>query len=327
MSTRVSSLVKLKIGGVDQWLLVRGRDRSRPVLLLVQAGPGFPIIQEAGVLQRRLRLEDDFVVAYWDQRGCGKSFSSHVPPASLNLDQLVADTYDVVRALEQHLGVQGVSLLGFSLGGTIAALTAARYPRHVHVLITVGMDVDFADAERVAYDFAIRRAEQTGNSRALRELNRIGAPPHLDAQRFGVRLKWVANFGGVNRRETYASLLAKNVWRLLSAPEYTPLDVVGALRGMRFVQQHSLPQLAGLDLRKQLPGLAVPIYMLEGRHDYAAPPALAEEYARRLHAPAGKHLIWFDRSAHMPHFEEPERFREVVLDSARQAIPQPESSA
>jgi pimeloyl-ACP methyl ester carboxylesterase len=58
--------------------------------------------------------------------------------------------------------------------------------------------------------------------------------------------------------------------------------------------------------------------MLQGRHDYAASPALAEEHARGLHAPAGKHLIWFDRSAHRPHFEEPERFRDVLLDGAQQ---------
>jgi pimeloyl-ACP methyl ester carboxylesterase len=71
---KVDSLEPLDIGGTKQWVLLRGANRHNPVLLVVQAGPGFPMIHEARAFERELHLERDFIVAYWDQRGTGKSF-------------------------------------------------------------------------------------------------------------------------------------------------------------------------------------------------------------------------------------------------------------
>ena len=51
--------------------------------------------------------------------------------------------------------------------------------------------------------------------------------------------------------------------------------------------------------------------MAQGRHDQVAPPSAAERYAELLEAPS-KQLVWFEHSAHMPHLEEPERFRELL---------------
>src|SRR6266480_4800874 len=106
----MNELLKLSIGGVEQWVLLRGKNRSNPLLLVVQAGPGYPLINEAGVFQRTLRLEDNFVVAYWDQRGCGKSFSTRIPPESMTVERLVEDTVEVLRALTHHLNVESAYL-------------------------------------------------------------------------------------------------------------------------------------------------------------------------------------------------------------------------
>ena len=53
---------------------------------------------------------------------------------------------------------------------------------------------------------------------------------------------------------------------------------------------------------------------LIGRHDVNAPPALAEEYYRRLEAPR-KAWVWFERSGHNPWVSESERFAEVLADT------------
>src|SRR5215469_4425921 len=50
--------------GTEQWVTVRGTDRSNPVLLIVDGGPGAatsPLIPSP--------WEKDFVVAAWDQPG------------------------------------------------------------------------------------------------------------------------------------------------------------------------------------------------------------------------------------------------------------------
>jgi pimeloyl-ACP methyl ester carboxylesterase len=80
---------------------------------------------------------------------------------------------------------------------------------------------------------------------------------------------------------------------------------------MTAAQAALLPELATLDLTHTLTRLNTPIVTVQGRHDQVAPPSVAERYAELLQAPS-KQLVWFEHSAHMPHLEEPERFRNLL---------------
>lgn len=309
----ISRLERIRLSGTEQWIRIRGKDTSNPVLLLIQQGPGLPMLNEAADDNKQWHLENDFVVVYWDQRACGKSFNTAIPPQSMTVEQLITDTHELIQALAQRFQVARLYVAGFSLGGTIGALTASRHPEHVRAVVCVGLDVQFDVAERIAYDFAIEQATRLGNKRATQELRRIGLPPHLDSKTFSTRVKWVTNFGGVNRQETYTQLLLKTLRQLMLSRDYTLSDIVGTLRGMRFAQDHLLPDLANLNLFQMLPRLDVPVFLLQGRHDYVAPTIIAEQYYQTLQAPKGKQLVWFDDSAHMPQYEEPSKFREILL--------------
>jgi proline iminopeptidase len=110
---------------------------------------------------------------------------------------------------------------------------------------------------------------------------------------------------------TYNSIGRSVLASLLRSPDYSLTDTVRALRGIAVVQAALLPELAALDLTHTLSRLNAPIVMAQGRHDQVAPPAAAERYAEMLEAPS-KQLVWFEHSAHMPHLEEPGRFRELL---------------
>jgi pimeloyl-ACP methyl ester carboxylesterase len=309
----IDRLESIQLGGTKQWIRIRGKDTSNPVLLLIQQGPGLPMLNEAADDDKLWHLEDDFVVVYWDQRACGKSFHRAIPPQSMTVEQLIRDTTELIQALTRRFTAAQLYVVGFSFGGTIAALAASRHPELIRALVCVSLDVQFDVAERVAYDFALEQATRLGNRRAIRELRRIGPPPHLESKTFGIRVKWVTNFGGVNRQATYTQLLLKTLRQLVLSRDYTLLDIVGTLRGMRFAQDHLLPDLANLDLFEMLPRLDVPVFLLQGRHDCVAPASSLEQYYQTLQAPKGKQLIWFDESAHTPQYEEPGKFREVLL--------------
>ena len=309
----IHALEKIRLGGSEQWIRIQGKDTSNPVLLLIQQGPGLPMLNEARDAEKQLNLEEEFVVVYWDQRGCGKSFRSGFPPQSLTLEQMIADTHELIQALTQRFSMSRLFVTGFSQGGTIAALTASRYPENIQAVICVAPEVLFAESERIAYEFALKQAAQRGNRRAMQELREIGLPPHLDSKTFGIRLKWLTNFGGVYRHKTYRMLLLQTLRQILLSRDYSFTDILGTLRGIGFVQDHLLPNLVGLDLFHGLPWLEVPIFFFQGRQDRAAPVALVERYYQGLQAPKGKQLIWFDKSAHEPHYEEPAKFREAMF--------------
>jgi pimeloyl-ACP methyl ester carboxylesterase len=307
----IDSLEAIPASGTTQWIRIRGANASNPVLLLIQQGPGLPMINEARRFGHLLGLEQDFTVVYWDQRGCGRSLRGRPDREGISLQRMVADTVSLLEFLRDRFGVR-TYVAGFSFGAALAAFAAAQRPDLVRTLVATGMDIDGAAAAGGAYQFALRTARQRGNRRATRQLESIGPPPHLTSKQFGTRVRWATNFGGVTRNQTYAGLARGLVSSLVGSSDYSAADVVRTVRGITATQAALLPDLASMDLTRSLPRLDVPIVMVQGRHDQVAPGESAQQYASSLQAP-GKQLIWFETSAHTPHLEEPAKFRDVLL--------------
>ena len=266
------------------------------------------MINEVRRFDHLLGLEKDFTVVYWDQRGCGRSLRGH---ADITIDLMVSDTVSLLELLRDRFGKRPY-VAGFSLGATISAYAAALRPDLVAALVAVGTDIDGVAAGHSAYDFALDTARQRANKRAIRQLEAIGPPPHLHAKQFGTRVRWASNFGGVTRNETYGGIVRGLLASLLRSSDYSTGDVLRTVRGITATQAALLPELATLDLVRTVPRLDVPVVMVQGRLDQVAPGAAAERYARALEAPS-KQLVWFENSAHTPHLEEPEKFRELLM--------------
>jgi pimeloyl-ACP methyl ester carboxylesterase len=308
---QIDALESFDVGGSKQWVLLRGNLATRRVLLIVQQGPGFPLIQEARELERRLRLEAEGVVAYWDQRGTGKSFRAD--PSTINVAQSAADVRAVVDALCARLNVDRVDILGLSIGGAFAVMAAAKDPARIGHVVVVGVDVDWGESERYAYAFARDQAARRGARRALRQLEAIGAPPHDTSKKFLTRVRWVTEYGGVHRRRGYFGLLWDTASRVLRSPHYSLRERVQALAAINGTLELMLAPVNHFDLRTTVSRVEVPIAFFQGRHDVGTNPEVVARYADSLDAPRGKALVWFEDSAHMPYYEEPVRFREALL--------------
>jgi pimeloyl-ACP methyl ester carboxylesterase len=276
------------------------------------------MLNEAQTFERALSLADDFTVIYWDQRGCGRSLRSTNTTGELSIQAMVGDTERLLAMLCDRFDTPAV-VAGFSLGATIAALATARRPDLVATLVTVGMDIDVAAAGKSAHEFALATARARKVRRAVRQLQAIGPPPHLEPKQVAAIQRWAINFGGVRSGRAYNSMVRSLLLSMLRSPDYSLVDAVRTFRGITAAQAALLPELAALDLTHALTRLNSPIVMVQGRHDLVAPASSAERYAELLVAP-GKQLVWFEHSAHMPHLEEPERFR-GVLAQVRLGLP------
>jgi pimeloyl-ACP methyl ester carboxylesterase len=84
----------------------------------------------------------------------------------------------------------------------------------------------------------------------------------------------------------------------------------GTLRGMDTIYVH---ELRDLDFEAQVPQLALPVYLIEGRFDHNASSQIAERWFNKLQAP-GKQFIWFEHSGHPPYDFEPTRFNALMVD-------------
>ncbi len=310
----IDTLEAVQFGDVLQWIRIRGKDRANPVLLLMQQGPGLPIINEVRIFERRLGLEKDFTVVYWDQRGTGLSSAPLRRAAGLDISApaMVDDTVSMLELLQKRFGAK-TFVAGFSFGATYAAQAAVRRPDLVAAIIATGMDIDIPAAERHTYEFVLRTARRLGHRRAIRQLERIGPPPHLDVKQFNTRARWAANFGGVTAGKTHAGILRMVLGSLARSRDYSVTDVVRSIRGITGSQAALLPDLADTDLVATLPSLDVPIVLVQGRLDQVAPGEAAQRFYDSVAAP-GKRLVWLERSAHTPQFDEPANFRRLLLE-------------
>ena len=112
ISGSISTIDTLQIGGLKQYIIVRGADSTKPVMLFVHGGPGGP---EIGMMKATNRLiENDFVMVYWEQRGAGKSYSPDVPPESMNLDQFILDAGELSRYLTKRFKKDKIYIMGHS---------------------------------------------------------------------------------------------------------------------------------------------------------------------------------------------------------------------
>src|SRR6476619_4217849 len=164
----IDRTVDLDINGSRQRIRLCAEREGRPPLLVVQGGPGLPLLNDVLTFQRLLDLERDFLVGYWEQRGCGEAPARDVE--SVSLQQQVADLRTVIRWLFEETK-QRVTLFAISIGGTIALRAADKEPGRVKALVTVSPDSQTAVGDAAADVFIRTR----GGQAARRGLRRTAA--------------------------------------------------------------------------------------------------------------------------------------------------------
>jgi len=302
----IESLEAVELGGVEQTIYLRGRDRNNPVMLFLHGGPGVPELPLARDFG--LRLEEHFVVVHWDQRGAGNSCTSDVPDESLNLEQYLADTVELVNLLRNRFDVEKIYLVGHSWGSILGVLVTERHPELFYAYVGMGQVVNMNRGENISYRFVLDRAKAEENEEALAELETIH-PPYATTQELLTQRAWLSHYHGDVYKGGGTSTLVRGV---LLSPEYS----IGKKLSFYGCAINSVDQAWGdiqdLDFIRDILRLDLPVYFFAGRHDYNTPFELVEEFSRTLEAPHNE-IVWFEESAHSPNLEESDLYQEILI--------------
>jgi len=308
-----SHLEQININDDLQWVLVRGRSVEAPLLIHVQQGPGLPMISEADETERHLHLEDKFLVAYWDQRGCGKSFSRNTLPETLSLGQMADDIIACTKYLLKRYNKSQAVIIGYSIGATASLMAAAKDGSIFSVVFAAGVDVDIPYADEYALTYAMDKAVAAGNKKLIGKINELKRGPIVESARFQQRAKLLTNLGGIKAGSDYNGLVIGTVKNILFSRYYGLGELVKTMKAMTFCQNALLPELHRFNLFKVVKKVSVPVHFIHGGLDGIAPPAKGKEFYELLQA-EDKSFTLFEKSAHMPQYEEPEKFARLILD-------------
>ena len=303
----IDSIEWIALGGVPQSVQIRGQYRRKPLLIWLHGGPGFP---QMPFEEADRGLEQDFVVVHWDQRGAGKSYRWGMRPAEMQVEQFVADAHELVSLMLKRFGREKCFLVAHSWGSIVGAIEAARHSELFYAYIGVGQIADFPENEHARYDFALAAAAKDQNEQALRELRRIGPPPHADMKSCVPMERWVRFYAEREHPGLGAMMFVRLAFR---SPDYSWIDLARIPAGYAFSYEALWREIYyDTNLFQRAPLIGTPVYLLVGRHDKVALPSTVERYFDALEAPAGKKILWFEASAHWPFIEEPAAFCDAL---------------
>jgi pimeloyl-ACP methyl ester carboxylesterase len=213
----IASLERIRIGGVDQCILIRGNDSSLSVLLFLHGGPGMPAMYLAHAFQRD--LEKEFVVVQWDRRGAGKSYREDIGD-TLTTEQLVADTVELTNVLRARFHHDKIYLVGHSWGSYLGMLVIAQHPELYHAYVGIGQLARSSPIAGIQDEYIRQSATRMGDQNAVKELEKKGA---------SVRETLLFKFGGeIHNAKSFMQLLLTG----LAAPEYSLRDARNIPKGV-----------------------------------------------------------------------------------------------
>jgi proline iminopeptidase len=247
-------------------------------VIVANGGPGLSHIY---MLQNDVwtRLSRNRQIVFYDQRGTGKS--KHVKPdASWGMDAQVAD----MEAVRAKFGFQKFDLVGDSYGGLLAMAYAAAHPERIEKLILSDSAAPaWKDIVRVLPDVFPDVLEQI----AAREKASAGSPDSADQR---IRNHFLMLFYSEANRDAYLA----GVKDLESVPQVSAA-VQKATRS--------------LDLAPELPKFKFPTMVITGRYDMNVAPLTAWNIYKAI--PGAKFVV-FEKSGHLPSYEEPDKYVRVV---------------
>jgi pimeloyl-ACP methyl ester carboxylesterase len=305
----IDQTIDLDVNGSRQRIRLCAEHENRPPLLIVQGGPGLPLLNEVRKYQRLLDLERDFLVAYWEQRGCGNAPAREA--GSVSMPQQVADIRTVLRWFFEYAN-QRVVVLAISFGGTFTLQAAEHERGRIKAIVTVSPDSQTATADAAA-DAFIRTlgSRQPGRGARQRAVS-LPKPPYIDAAGFQKRARLLSDLGAIEHGKTFGMLIRETLLSLVRT--YGVGGAIRALRNMNRILRELMPPANSLDLFANPPRVAVPVHYVFGEHDALNPPALVNQLPAAIAAP-GTTVTVVPDAGHMVHFDHPDVVRSILVNA------------
>jgi pimeloyl-ACP methyl ester carboxylesterase len=299
----------IPVGGIEQYILIRGIDRNNPVVLFLHGGPG---LATSPLYSWFIPWEKHFTMVQWDQRGAGKTYGRYGNKTpDLTANRIESDGIQLVEYLRAHLQTDNIILLGHSWGSSLGLKMIARRPDLFSAYVGTGQSIDGKAGDLFGYNWVLQRARDTGDIKTVEALKKIGAPPWKDSKSILDTRKWYAKYAP--QKENPVKYMMRSIPASLFAPEMSLKDLLDNVKGSLFSLEVFASDLNTFDARKTSLSYGVPMYFLLGDLDYVTPVPLVQAFVKEISAPH-KEVIILEGDGHNAIMTDPDRFLAVLVD-------------
>ncbi|HKW33672.1 MAG TPA: alpha/beta hydrolase [Candidatus Acidoferrum sp.] len=290
------------LGGIEQWVTIRGEYRDNPVVLFLHGGPGD--VTNPWSFMLFAPWEKHFTVVQWDERGAGRTLRKNGPgiAPTITIDRLVQDGIELSEYLRKHLRKEKIILVGHSFGSILGVKMARAKPELFYAYVGTGQVSDSPVKNYTAnYDALMKKAKALGDPRAIEELSHIGPPPYKSGEGYRVQWRWANYFEGANE------FIYGTLGLALVAPGYSVQDINDSGDGQMLSADRLMPQTQSIGPAELGLEFSIPIFVLQGEEDFTTSTALAQHYLESLKAPR-REFVAIKGSGHFAVFMHSDQF-------------------
>jgi pimeloyl-ACP methyl ester carboxylesterase len=288
----------VKIGGIEQWVTIKGSSCSNPVILVLHGGPGNPNTPFAHALYGP--WEKDFTVVQWDQRGAGMTYGRNPPGEDdmLTIEQMRDDGLALAKYLTTHLDKRKVILMGGSWSSILGVYMIKAQPELFYAYIGSSHIVNYLENQASMYASVLALAKAAGDADSVSKVEALGPPPWTNPRNFGILRK-------VDRKyEALATDPAPKSWWDFAPAYTTPKASADYEAGedysyVQFVGFKGNGMASKVDLPKLGTRFDLPVYIVQGAEDLLTQPAISRRYFDSISAPQKDYAL-VPRAGHDP---------------------------
>ncbi|HEY6971722.1 MAG TPA: alpha/beta hydrolase [Candidatus Angelobacter sp.] len=303
-----SSFVSL--GGIDQWISIRGEDRRNPVLLVVHGGPGEA---QWPMAEKYKPWEKSFVVVQWDQRGTGHTYGRYGEQTpDVTLDRIAHDGVELAAYICRELGKRKIIVLGHSWGSLVAVHMVQLKPELFAAYVGTGQVSSWEAIVNTQFNMLLAKARKDNDQEKIKELEAIGHPDFRNADQY---------FG-----------FSKNLMSVMAPPDQNwlkslrgsatalraryPKDFQDLENGMIFTGRHVLPDQIATNLPKAACHIQTAFFVIDGQDDIISPTQAAVDYFNCVKAPK-KELVLIPGAGHFAFMTASDAFLTALVEKVR----------
>lgn len=296
----------VRIGGIDQWVAIRGRNVQNPALLFLHGGPAQP---QSLFPEELASWEADFNVIRWDQRGSGKTFGKYgTSTPDMTTERLTQDGLEIADYARQRLGKQKIILVAHSWGTALGLRLLKRRQDPFAAFFGVSQITSWERMIEDRNSWTRKQATAAGDTATLKTLDELSKLPMTDSRTLHVSDKWASSASDeawMNARQKFLS----------SPPPALKKEAADFMSGIMFTGDKLFPTMISFDARKLITEFTIPFFVLQGSDDHMVSFNDAKAYVTEIRAPA-KEFIPVD-GGHFAIFTNSNQVLRVIRDKAK----------
>jgi len=295
IACRVETAVKeqgfIPVGGIDQWIAIRGSDVNNPVVLFLHGGPAEA---QSPFLKEFIPWEKEFTVINWDQRGSGKTYGKNrASTPGMTVERMAQDVIEIAGYARKRLNKPRLILVGHSWGAILGLHAIRQKPELFYAFVGTGQPVSWSLTLQDRERWTRKKAKEEGDEQTLKLLNETAKLPVDDMKRIMASGKWRMSPSDNEYLKIQAAFVGQ-------PPYPVKGDVADWVAGGSFTMSKLLPAVFSFDARTLGRDMPIPFFVIQGRDDHTVSFNEAQAYVKEIRAPkkafvpiAGGHFACF----------------------------------